>query len=197
MEVDVTLTDLSRPTRLPGNWGGAPDEVARDYPADGYLAGMPGLRAEALTRAVTVRAPAELTYRWLCQIALAPYSYDWLDNLGRRSPRELTPGAGELTVGQRMMIFDLVEFEPGRSWSGRGLPGPERLFGPIAVTYAAEPVGPAGPDEPGRCRLVCRLVAGWTGPLGAARERLLAWGDLIMMRKQLLTLRALAERDAG
>lgn len=190
----MALTDLSRPSRparLPGNWGGTPEELARDYPADGYLAGRPGLRTEALTRAVTVRAPAGLTYRWLCQIALAPYSYDWLDNLGRRSPRELTPGAGELTVGQRMMIFELVEFEPGRSWSGRGRPGPERLFGPTAVTYAAEPAGP------GRCRLVCRLVVGWTGPLGAARERLLAWGDLIMMRKQLLTLRALAERDAG
>ena len=87
----MTLTGLARPTRLPGNWGGAPDEITRDYPADSYLAGRPGLRTEALTRAVTVRAPAELTYRWLCQIALAPYSYDWLDNLGRQSPRELTP----------------------------------------------------------------------------------------------------------
>jgi hypothetical protein len=177
-------------TDLPWAWGTTPDEVARHYPADDLLDGEPGLRTAALTRAVTVRAPAELTYRWLCQISQAPYSYDWLDNLGRRSPRELTPGADELTVGQHMMIFKLTGFEPGRSWSGRGLPGPERLFGPISVTYAAEPAGD-------RSRLVCRMRVGWTGTLGAARAGLLAWGDLIMMRKQLHTLRSLAERDAG
>ncbi len=168
------------------NWGGTPAEVARRYPCEDYLEGP----VERLTRAVSVRAPAALTYRWACQIAVAPYSYDWLDNWGRRSPRELTPGADELRVGQRMMVFQLREVQPGHRFSGRGFAASERLFGPIAATYAVEPDGDG-------CRLICRLVVGPRWPFGMLWATALACGDLIMMRKELLTLKALAERDAS
>ena len=168
------------------NWGGTDAEHARRYAADGYLSGP----VERLTRAVTVHAPAALTYRWLCQLSVAPYSYDWLDNLGRRSPRTLTPGADRLRVGQRMMIFELAEVEPGRGFSGRSFGAAERLFGPVAGTYLVEPL------DAERCRLLCRLVLGARPPFGKAWTSALGWGDLVMMRKQLLTLRRLAERDA-
>src|SRR5271157_5808823 len=64
-----------------------------------------------LHRAVTVAAPASLVFRWLCQLKLAPYSYDILDNLARTSPRELVAGTERLEVGQRFMsIFSLSSF---------------------------------------------------------------------------------------
>ena len=127
-----------------------------------------------LHRADDVDAPPAAVFRWLCQLKVAPYSYDLIDNLGRRSPRDLTPGADDLEPGQRVMtIFRLADFERDRQITV------ERR-GQIAVTYAA---------LPGRLlmRIRCRR-----------RSRLLPYLDLPMARKQLLTLAELARtRGAG
>jgi hypothetical protein len=171
------------------NWGGTESEVARRYPADAAGDAEFGAARLALTRAVGVRAPARLVYRWLCQIKLAPYSYDLLDNLGRRSPQELVEGTDAIAVGDRMMVFQVTDVEPGHQWTGRMTPSAARMLGRGFVTYAAEPDGT-------ETRLVVRYVAETRGLLGATLGRLLALGDLVMMRRQLLNLRRLAERDA-
>lgn len=168
------------------NWGGTAEEHARRYPADDYLSGS----IERLTRAVTVHATVAVAYRWLCQLSVAPYSYDRLDNWGRRSPDELTDGADRLAVGQRVMVFTLTDVRPGRQFSGRSFRSAERLFGPVAGTYAVEPLDEA------RCRLICRLLVGPRWPLGRLWATGLACGDLVMMRRQLLNLKKYAERDA-
>jgi len=172
--------------QLPMRWGVTEDEVARAYPCDDELA-EPGAE---LFRAVTVRAEPAVVFRWLCQLSVAPYSFDLVDNLGRRSPRTLTPGADRLAIGQPMMtIFRLVGFTAGvdltvRMRSARG----RSMFGDLAVTYAVRP----GPDA--SSRLVAKLVLAPTrSRLGRARVAALAWGDLVMMRKQLGTLRDLAQ----
>ena len=64
-------------------WGVSDDEVSRDYPCDEFVT-APALRA---WRGVRVNTPAEAVWPWVVQVRLAPYSYDWIDNLGRRSPR--------------------------------------------------------------------------------------------------------------
>ncbi len=69
-----------------------------------------------------------MVFRWLCLLEVAPYSYDWIDNLGRRSPRTLTPGTEDLEVGQEFLVSRLLEFEPDRHIAGVVLPRPERLF---------------------------------------------------------------------
>ncbi|GAA4722511.1 hypothetical protein GCM10023350_00780 [Nocardioides endophyticus] len=185
---------------LPLTWGATPVEVRRPYAADHLVDGT----ILSMTRGISVAAPVELTWRWLCQIAVAPYSYDWIDNRGHKSPRFLTPGADRLVLGQRMaVVFKLVAFDAPRHWTAVTTPAGRRLLGAVAVTYAVEPfetVAAQPPQEPPAehsSRIVCRIVVAQDGPVGWVWSRLLAWGDLVMMRKQLRTLKALAERDAS
>lgn len=167
-------------------WGSTPAERERAYPCDRV---MPQ-GGDTMFRAVSVAAPAPLVFRWLCQMRVAPYSYDLLDNRARRSPQELTPGLDELEIGQRLMIFKLVDFEPERSLTlfSRG-----RLFGDVAATYSAEP------DGPERSRLIVKFVVDYSN-MGLQRHlmsKILPPGDLVMMRRQLLNFKRLAERDAA
>ena len=171
------------------SWGATPAEQALLYPCDGYMATADG----AYFRALDVQAPAAVLFRWLCQLKAAPYSYDWIDNFGRRSPRQLTPGLEQLTQGQRVMtIFELVAFEQDRQLT-LVLTDPHAIaiFGEIAGSYTIFPQAEAS------CRLVVKLLVRYPRRWPWSWGRwVLPWGDLIMMRKQLLTLKQLAEHSA-
>ena len=168
-------------------WGTEDAERRLPFPCDRYVA-----QAEAAYfRGITVRARPATLFRWLCQMRVAPYSYDWIDNGGRRSPRTLTPGLDELAVGQSMMrIFTLVDFVKDRHLTLRIKHGTSAgsLFGDLALTYLIVPEGPE------RCRLLVKIVAGYPRRLTGALMRWgLPWGDLVMMRRQLLNFKTLAE----
>ena len=77
-------------------WGVSLGETLRPYPCDDFVT-SPTLQA---WRGVHVEAPAEVVWPWVAQVRLAPYSYDWIDNRGRRSPRDLV-GLPEPQVGDR------------------------------------------------------------------------------------------------
>jgi hypothetical protein len=158
---------------------------------------------EEMYRAVDVDAPRETLFLWLCQLRLAPYSYDRIDNFGRQSPQRLVPGIDELEAGQEFMrIFRLDSFEAGRSITLRSKS--KRPFD-SAVTYIAgelpyggSQMGPVRPPEPDlapqRSRLLVKYnVAYASRPVAAAMKLVLPPGDLVMMRKQLLELKRLAE----
>jgi hypothetical protein len=152
-------------------WGSTSEERALAFACDRHLSGP----AEAFFRAVDVEAPASVLFRWLCQLKAAPYSYDWIDNFGRQSPRRFTPGLEELAVGQRAMtFFELVEFERDRHLTF----ALRSVLGRIAVTYLVLPRGDSA------SRLVVKLlVRHRRGPIGWTAGWLLAPLDLVMMRK--------------
>ena len=155
-------------------WGSTPAERADTYPCDGRIVDPDAI----LFRTVDVAAPAPILFRWLCQLRVAPYSYDLLDNFGRRSPRTRDPDLTNLEPGQRFMtLFTLQSFVNDE----------QITLGAnnVAVTYAVRADGPG-------TRLHVRVLFGGSALLGRA----LALGDLVMMRKQLLTLKSLAEQEA-
>ena len=162
-------------------WGATDDEVAATYPCDALDPGADMV----LWRAVTVHASPAVVFRWLCQLRVAPYSYDWIDNFGRQSPRHLIEGLDDLEVGQRFVaIFTLADFEQDRSLTIRGK---HWAFGAIVITYQVNP-------DPAGCRLVVKLRGRPArGPIGVLGRALLPAGDLVMMRKQLNNFAHLAE----
>jgi hypothetical protein len=169
------------------HWGTTDAERALAFPGDR----PEDADGDLLWRGVGVAAPAAVVFRWLCQLRVAPYSYDWIDNGGRRSPRALTPGLEALERGQRFMqIFRLEDFTPGAHVTLETPAGSRgaRLFGRVRVTYWARA------EAVGRTRLLVKLrVVPARGLWGRALRRLLPWGDLLMLRRQLLNLKALAE----
>ena len=157
-------------------WGVTDAEVARRYPCDDVVQ-APALQA---WRGVTVRAAADRVWPWVAQIRLAPYAYDWIDNLGRRSPRELRglpePRAGEpFSAAFGRPAGRILSVEPGVQLTGM-------IMG-AAMSYVLVSDGEA------TTRLLLKVAA----PGRPAVSRLLCVGDLVMARRQLLNLARLAE----
>ncbi len=135
------------------SWGTNLAERSLSFPGDRDA----GNFEVALYRGVTIEATAEVVFRWLCQMRAAPYSYDWIDNLGRRSPQRLVPGLEKLARGQRIMyIFRLASFEDGRYLTLRIKEGTlaARIFGDILVSYLVVP------QTHGSCRLKIGGIGG-------------------------------------
>jgi hypothetical protein len=166
------------------HWGSTAAERALRLPCDDLVPDPD----DVAWRAVSVRAAPATTFRWLCQMRVAPYSYDLLDNLGRRSPRTLTPGLDDLAVGQRIAtIFEVASFARDEQLT-MVLRRARAAFGDLAITYATLPDGDG-------TRLLVKLRVVYPRNLwGRAARHLLMPGDLVMMRKQLKTFAGLAER---
>ncbi|HEY9667734.1 MAG TPA: hypothetical protein V6C91_13070, partial [Coleofasciculaceae cyanobacterium] len=83
------------------------------FPCDDYIdSSYINSSDEAYFRAIDVNAPTEILFRWLCQLKVGSYSYDWLDHLERMffqvsesipdrpSPEQLLPGVETLAISQ-------------------------------------------------------------------------------------------------
>ncbi len=165
---------------LGDRWGVSDAEVARPYACDDVVP-EPVLEA---WRGVTVAATPAQVWPWVCQIRLAPYSYDWVDNLGRRSPRTLRglepPRVGEpFTRTAGRPVGEILAVDEGRQLTGR-------IMGAV-LSYLLVPHADAS------TRLLLKVVLA----RGRAVAPLVAVGDLVMARRQLLTFAECAERAAA
>lgn len=165
------------------HWGATGDEISGPMPGDDLV---PDATLVA-TRSITVDASPDDVFPWLRQIGFGRagwYSYDWLDNLGRRSATRIHPEWQDVNAGDAIpggpIDFTAVTVDP-----------PHALVlalvnARIAFTLAYR----LDPDRRGT-RLVTRVRSRIDVPGGAViARRLLGPGDGIMLRRQLLNLRA-------
>lgn len=158
-------------------WGVTDAEVARHYPCDDVV-GAPSLQA---WRGVTVLATPREVWPWVTQIRWAPYSFDWIDNGGRRSPQRLLDGPAPrpgdpFTRTANRPQGRLLSVETDVHYTGR-------IMGAV-LSYVLVPV-----DDGRATRLLLKAVMGgpaWLAPVVSV-------GDLVMARRQLRNLKRLAE----
>jgi hypothetical protein len=178
---------MYRPWQL--RWGATLEELSRTMPGDEVVS-APAFNA---MRAVTVEAPPEAIWPWIVQIGFwraGWYSYDLLDNAGRRSAERIMP---EL---QHMEVGDLVPMGPGKN-AGIWVKGLEQnrwmlwadKFQLTTWAWALEP------EPDGSTRLLTRVRArpSWRHPTTAAWLLLVEVADFPMMRKCLLGIKRRAE----
>lgn len=159
-------------------WGVTDSEMLRTYPCDDLVV-APALQA---WRGVSIAVPAAAVWPWVAQLRLAPYSYDWIDNRGRRSPRQLQglpePQVGEAftTAGGRK-LGRIVSVDPGK-----------QLTSTIMGAFMSYVLVPQGHDTTRLLLKVVMRTTRWAAPG-------LSIGDLVMARRQLLNLKQLAEHS--
>lgn len=181
----VCYARLVRPWQL--TWGATPAEVSRALPSDA-LVQAPHFDA---TRAITISATPADVWPWLVQIGLTRagwYSYDILDNLGRRSAKRIIPELQGLAAG------DIVPMSPDGKHGMRvhSMDAPHSMVwgeaGGTTWTWQLDET------DDGSTRLVTRVRARyrWLSP-AIAFSALVEFGDIWMMRKMLLNIRERAE----
>lgn len=193
--------------RTTATWGTTEHDRAARFPIDDFV-GDDGATA---WRAITIRATPDAVWPWLGQLRLAPYSYDWLDNGMHRSPRYVVPGLAPIAVGDPFMVWPrVVAVDPARALTFLC-----RSFAELDVRYGGANWFANVAQKPGY--RACNLD--WVGgtyrlvPVGSSESRLVVkmrWrcranaferpattafelADFVMMRRQLLNLKALAE----
>ena len=175
------------------HWGATPEEVSGPVVGDDLCANA---RLVA-TRSISITAPPESVFPWIRQMGFRRagwYSYDIIDNLGRKSATSIHPEWQDIVSGSLvpagLMSFTAAIVEPPSSFVLQ-VGTQERQLRRLCFTLAYELR-----EEPNGARLVTRMRSTVNFPGGRLIERfLLGPGDGIMLRKQLLTLSRRVEQS--
>ncbi len=145
----------------------------------------------AATRSITIGASPVAVWPWIVQMGYGRagwYSYDRLDNAGRRSASVILPEYQRPKVGDAVpmtgRVTDVTVFRV-ESFT----PGAEMLWAKPDATWAWS----LHPTANGGTRLVTRVRARYAGPAAPLSMLLMEIGDFPMMRKCLAGIKLRSE----
>ena len=175
------------------HWGSTDEETKEDLPGDDLI-GSPAFSA---TRSVTISAPPREVFPWVAQLGYRRagwYSYDLIDNFGRKSATTLDPEWAVHSVG------DVVPGGP-INFSVRKIDAPNHLVLELSssrrsprLTFTMSYVLRTISDS---TRLISRVRSGLRAPFGTVLLRsTLGPGDGVMLRRQLLGIKERAEQHS-
>ena len=167
-------------------WGATPEEIHSSVVGDDLCKNA----SLIATRSITISAPPQVVFPWIRQMGFGRagwYSYDWLDNLGRKSATTIHDEWQSVTAGDKVpsgpISFTAAVVEAPRHFvleiKSLGKKSPKLHF---TLAYELR-------DDPHGTRLVTRMRSHISVPLGFLFEKLiLGPGDGLMLRRQLLTI---------
>lgn len=175
-------------------WGATPEEIQSPVVGDDLC---PSATLVA-TRSITISAPPQDVFPWIRQMGFGRagwYSYDWLDNLGRKSATSIHDEWQTVEAGDKVpsgpISFTAAIVEAPRHFvleiKSLGKKSPKLHF---TLAYELR-------DDLQGTRLVTRMRSHISVPLGSLFEKLiLGPGDGLMLRRQLLTIRQNASKTS-
>ena len=145
-----------------------------------------------LLRHIAIRAGASDVYSWIKQFRIAPYSYDFLDNRGSKSPGYIIDNLPPLKINAHFLLaFHIFRFEENIFITGRFCvpinPPVNRYVKEMFIEYRIQELGT-------HIILWCK-IKGWFNNNIASKGffRIFSVVNLIMTRRQLRKIKKLSE----
>jgi len=174
------------------NWGATSNEISQQMPGDELITSP----AFSATRAITIEAPSTEVFPWIAQMGLGRagwYSYDFIDNFGRKSATSVHPEWAVSSVGDVVpggpisFVVTHIDSPNHLVMSLRGHRPSSRFKFTLAYSLS---------DDGQHTRLVSRVRSELRLPLGAPLlKSTLGPGDGVMLRRQLLGLKDRSESE--
>jgi hypothetical protein len=168
-------------------WGATAEEVNSSVVGDDLCSNA----TLVATRSITIGAPPHEVFPWIRQMGFGRagwYSYDWLDNLGRKSATTIHDEWQSVEAGDKIpsgpISFTAAIVDAPRHFVLE-IKSPAKKSPKMHFTLAYELR-----DDPHGTRLVTRMRSHINLPLGSLFEKLiLGPGDGFMLQRQLLNIR--------
>lgn len=167
-------------------WGATKEEIESSVIGDDICKNA----TLVATRSITIAAPPQDVFPWIRQMGFGRagwYSYDWLDNLGRKSASTIHDEWQSVKSGDKVpsgpIAFTASIVDSPRHFvleiRTKGKKSPRLHF---TLAYELR-------DHPQGTRLVTRMRSHINLPFGSLCEKLvLGPGDGVMLRRQLLNI---------